>query len=94
MQFKIIPLTEDVNDVGGLGAAGLGGVLGEGGGAGVGASTDDLSRPLLYMLLLQGIFSGLAIGKLSEGSIKAGVKHSFVMVIAAFLISTGAKLFL
>ncbi|MBM3231901.1 hypothetical protein FJZ21_00785 [Candidatus Pacearchaeota archaeon] len=93
MQFKIIPLTEEVNSVGGL--EGIGGS----GGIGVGSSneafsTDDLSRPLLWMLLLQGLFSGLAIGKLSEGTVKAGIKHSFVMTIAAFLISTGAKLFL
>ncbi|MBS3084020.1 type II secretion system F family protein [Candidatus Pacearchaeota archaeon] len=95
MQFKIIPLTEDVNSVGGLNIenpseiGALGGV-----GSGTGASSDELSRPLLYMLLLQGIFSGLAIGKLSEGSIKAGIKHSFVMTVTAFLISTGAKAFL
>ncbi len=94
MQFKIIPLTEDVNNVGGftlessneLGALGVG--------SGAGPTTDQLSRPLLYMLLLQGVFSGLAIGKLSEGSIKAGVKHSFIMTVTAFLISTGAKAFL
>lgn len=94
MQFKIIPLTEDVNSVGGL--EGIGGGFGaaSGVGTGEGFSTDDLSRPLLWMLLMQGFFSGLAIGKLSEGSVKAGVKHSFVMTIAAFLISTGAKLFL
>lgn len=91
MQFKIIPLTEDVNSVGGLG--GIGGGFGTAG-ADEAFSTNELSRPLLWMLLLQGFFSGLAIGKLSEGSVKAGVKHSFVMVIAAFLISTGAKLFL
>ncbi|MEK6894392.1 MAG: type II secretion system F family protein [Nanoarchaeota archaeon] len=90
MQFKIIPLTDQVNSVGGL--EGIGGGIGAS--SGEGFSTDDLSRPLLWMLLLQGLFSGLAIGKLSEGSVKAGVKHSFVMVIAAFLISTGAKLFL
>lgn len=92
MQFKIIPLTDEVNSVGGL--EGIGGAGGIGVGGGEGFSTDDLSRPLLWMLLLQGFFSGLAIGKLSEGSVKAGVKHSFVMTIAAFLISTGAKLFL
>lgn len=95
MQFKIIPLTEEVNSVGGL--EGIGGGFGSavpGVGEGEGFSTDDLSRPLLWMLLMQGFFSGLAIGKLSEGSVKAGVKHSFVMTIAAFLISTGAKLFL
>ena len=90
MQFKIIPLTDQVNSVGGLEGIGVG----IGASSGEGFSTDDLSRPLLWMLLLQGLFSGLAIGKLSEGSVKAGVKHSFVMVIAAFLISTGAKLFL
>lgn len=94
MQFKIIPLTEEVNNVGGLG--GIGSTdFGQVGLGGVGSfSSNDLSRPLLYMLLLQGLFSGLAIGKLSEGTLKAGVKHSFVMVVAAFLISTGAKLFL
>ena len=97
MQFKIIPLTEDVQDVGNIGGGGLNEAFGSSGivsGGGGSVSTDELSRPLLYMLLLQGIFSGLAIGKLSEGSIKAGIKHSFVMTITAFLVSTGAKLFL
>jgi len=92
MQFKIIPLTKDVQGVGGL--SGIGNDITAGVPVSTGGRTDDLSRPLLYMLLLQGLFSGLAIGKLSEGSIKAGVKHSFVMTIAAFLITTGAKLFL
>jgi len=91
MQFKIIPLTKDVQSVGGLGGIGSTGIASIPGGAG---AAPDLSRPLLWMLLMQGLFSGIAIGKLSEGSIKAGIKHSFIMVIAAFLISTGAKLFL
>ena len=99
MQFKIIPLTEDVNSAGGFsldnpGGSGAGNLGGIAVGSGPGVSSDELSRPLLYMLLLQGIFSGLAIGKLSEGSIKAGIKHSFVMTVTAFLISTGAKAFL
>jgi len=55
-------------------------------------SPETLSMNFLYLLLVQGFFAGLAIGKLSEGSIKAGIKHSFILVIAAFLISTGAKL--
>lgn len=96
MQFKIIPLTEDVQGIDTLADAGNAGsnlgVLGIGGGPSVGS--EQLARPFLYMLIMQGIFSGLAIGKLSEGSIKAGVKHSFVMTITAFLIATGAKLFL
>ncbi len=94
MQFKIIPLADDVQNVGGLGGGsnslgGLG-VIGEG----ESVSSEELARPLLYMLIIQGIFSGLAIGKLAEGSIKAGVKHSFILTITAFLVATGAKVFL
>ena len=93
MQFKIIPLADDVQDFGsGSGGNALGslGIIG----SGPSVSSEELARPLLYMLIIQGIFSGLAIGKLAEGSIKAGVKHSFILTITAFLVATGAKLFL
>ncbi|MGV8142618.1 MAG: type II secretion system F family protein [Candidatus Pacearchaeota archaeon] len=94
MQFKIIPLADDVQDIGNVGDSG-GGLAGLGViGGGEAVSSEELARPLLYMLLIQGIFSGLAIGKLAEGSIKAGVKHSFILTITAFLVATGAKLFL
>ncbi len=93
MQFKIIPLADDVQDFGaGSGGNALGSLGIIGGGPSV--SSEELARPLLYMLIIQGIFSGLAIGKLAEGSIKAGVKHSFILTITAFLVATGAKLFL
>ncbi len=93
MQFKIIPLSQDAQGIGSFESSGnsFGGVN-VGGGAAI--SSEELARPFLYMLIIQGIFSGLAIGKLSEGSVKAGVKHSFIMSIAAFLIATGAKLLL
>jgi archaeal flagellar protein FlaJ len=93
LQFKILPLTQDIGNIGGdLGSSGvsLGGIS-VGGGS---LKSEDLAKPFLYMLLVQGIFSGLAIGKLSEGTIKSGVKHSFILTITAFLVSTGAKLFL
>lgn len=93
MQFKIIPLSQEVQNIDsfeGTGDAFEG--LNIGGGSEI--SSEQLARPFLYMLIIQGIFSGLAIGKLSEGSIKAGIKHSFVMTITAFLVATGAKLFL
>jgi hypothetical protein len=44
-------------------------------------------------LIVQGFFAGLVIGKLSEGSIKAGVKHSFILVVLAMLINASAKVF-
>lgn len=51
----------------------------------------DVSNSLLFLLLTQGLFAGLVIGKVTEGSLKVGIKHSFVMTIAAYLISTGAR---
>ena len=61
------------------------------GGSGISAS--DISQAFLYLLLAQGIFSGLVIGKLSEGTIKAGIKHSFALVGFSFLIATIANVF-
>jgi hypothetical protein len=52
----------------------------------------DASQAFLYLLIIQGIFSGLTIGKLAEGSIKTGIKHSFALVALAFLISTLANI--
>jgi hypothetical protein len=45
-------------------------------------------------LVFQGFFAGLVIGKLSEGTVKSGLKHSIILVIIAILISTGARVFL
>lgn len=46
---------------------------------------DEIFRNLI---LLEGVFAGLAIGKMAEGSVVAGVKHSLVMVSVGFLIFT------
>ena len=61
-------------------------------GAGGGLNADELSNAFLYLLMIQGLFSGLTIGKLSEGNIKGGIKHSFALIILSFLISSGANL--
>jgi len=66
------------------------------GSIGVGGGTEDagdITSSFLYLLLIQGLFSGLAIGKLAEGNLKAGAKHSFALVLMSFLVSTGASLF-
>ncbi|MEX2016926.1 MAG: type II secretion system F family protein [Candidatus Pacearchaeota archaeon] len=91
MQFKIIPIIEGISTIGSAGGS-IGGVGGFGGGGGGSLNPDELSSSFLYLLLIQGLFSGLTIGKLSDESLKAGVKHSFAMMISAFLISTGANL--
>jgi flagellar protein FlaJ len=87
MQFKIIPIIEGITGIsGGLGAIGFG----AGGGGSI--NSQELSSSFLYLLMIQGLFSGLTIGKLSEGNVKGGVKHSFALVLISFLISTGANL--
>jgi flagellar protein FlaJ len=95
MEFKILPLTAGIGSLGAFNPssiAQIGSSSISGGAANV--SVEELARPFLYLLLTQGFFAGLTIGKLTEGSVKAGIKHSFMLTIAAFLISTGAETFL
>ena len=87
MQFQILPLITNIVPAGEtLGVGGLGGAAP--------IEADEVANSFLYLLLIQGLFSGLTIGKLAEGNIKTGVKHSFALVLTAFLISTGATLIL
>tara|TARA_Y100000310_G_scaffold340182_1_gene435079 strand:- start:1208 stop:2071 length:864 start_codon:yes stop_codon:yes gene_type:complete len=92
MEFKIIPLTTGIGgfgtitDINALQNADLS--------QEAGFTAKDLTRPFLVLLLIQGFFVGLTIGKLAEGTMKAGVKHSFIMMIAAFLITSGARVIL
>ncbi len=78
MQFKILPMIEGIANIDVIGMTNIG----AGGGGHM-----DFSQAFLYLLLIQGFFSGLAIGLLSEGNIKAGIKHSFALMITAFLVS-------
>ena len=86
MQFKILPMISGIADMGGVAGVGLTG--------GETINQDEISSSFLYLLLIQGFFSGLIIGKLAEGNIKSGIKHSFFLMLSSFLISAGANLFL
>jgi flagellar protein FlaJ len=55
------------------------------------SSSVDLKRIFLHLTLVQGFFSGLVAGKMGEGSISAGLKHSLVMMLLGFV---GLRLFL
>lgn len=92
MQFKILPLTAGVGDISSIGDFEAGNTPSTLGGAS--STPEELARPFLYLLIVQGLFTGFTVGKLAEGSIKSGIKHSFILVIAAFLISSGASAFL
>ena len=86
MQFKILPMVSGIADTGSFDALGSGST-------GSGIAPDEISTAFFYLLLIQGFFTGLTIGKLSEGNIKAGVKHSFSLMMLAFVVSAGANLF-
>jgi flagellar protein FlaJ len=49
------------------------------------SSPADLQRIFLHMTLVQGFFGGLVAGKIGEGSITAGLKHSLIMMILGYL---------
>ena len=83
MQFKVLPMTSEITQTGdSLGGFGGGGY-----------SAQEIASPMFYLLIAQGLFSGLVIGKLAEGSIKSGIKHSFILVALSLLIYTGTKAF-
>jgi pilus assembly protein TadC len=84
MQFQILPMVSGIAETGTLGSIGVGAT-----GEQVGLA--EVSTSFLYLLLIQGFFSGLAIGKLAENDIKAGLKHSFALVLISLLVSTGAN---
>ena len=89
LQIKIIPM------ILGIGGVGIGQISGEASPDAVGLSGKDgveASNAFLYLLLVQGFFSGLTIGKLAEKNLKAGIKHSFILMMLSFLVSSGANL--
>ena len=90
MQFKILPLTSDIGGFGGGSGADF---LGDGSSSSE-FDPSAMARPFLILLIIQGLFTGLVVGKLAEGSVKSGIKHSFILAVTAFLVSTGAKAFL
>lgn len=79
MEFKILPLVSDLGD-----AEGLVSNVQE-------LDADAFSLPLFVMLLVQSFFAGLVIGKISEGTVKAGIRHSFILLTVTLLVTTGAR---
>lgn len=85
MQFKIVPMTSEITTAGSLS------ILGQ---AKASISSGQISIIFISLLLAQGFFTGLVIGKLAEGSLKAGIKHSFILMAIAYIVSATAKAFI
>ena len=49
------------------------------------SSPSDLERTFLHMTLIQGFFGGLVAGKMGEGTMAAGLKHSLIMMILGYV---------
>lgn len=95
MEFRIIPLTEGIGSFGGFSDGGITNFNAVDSATSESEfSASDFALPLLYLLLSQGLFMGLVIGKLTEGTVKAGIKHSLILMITAFLVSGSARLFI
>jgi archaeal flagellar protein FlaJ len=50
-----------------------------------GSSPQDMQQIFMHMTIIQGFFGGLAAGKMGEGSMQAGLKHSLVMIVLGYL---------
>jgi len=87
LQFQIIPMVSGIGNIGG--SLGIGSGFS---GVDAGSSQNEISNAFLYLILVQGFFTGLTIGKLSEGNFKAGVRHSFSLMLISFIVSTVANL--
>lgn len=74
---EFVPQLLDITKIGG---SGLSGFLGTSD-----ISNVPLERDLFFLVFLNGVFGGLVIGKISEGKIKAGLKHSVILALIALL---------
>jgi len=85
LQLKLFPKLSEVGTS--LGTSG--GLLGTA--VQTGAEAVNLDFTFFILILIQGFFAGLMIGKFSEGSIKDGIIHSLILVVSAALIVTTIK---
>jgi len=92
MQFQIVPMVSGIGDLGSMELGGFG--FGGGGGEAQDISQETISNAFLYLILVESFFTGFVIGKLAEGDIKAGIKHSFALMFLSFIISAGANVLL
>jgi flagellar protein FlaJ len=86
VELKFMPLI-----VGALSGTSMGTGTELGFGLGQGVSVAVIERSFFILLLVQALFSGLVIGKLSEGSVRYGIKHSAILLIVTYLIVTAAR---
>lgn len=63
-------------------------VLGGGGGSSLQQNIETYNNWFQRLVFLQAIFSGLIVGKLSEGEMKAGLKHAAILFAIGYVATT------
>lgn len=63
-------------------------LMAEGGGlfAGEAIKLSQVERIMFHLSIIEGFFGGLIAGKMGEGSMGAGLKHSLIMMVSGFFI--------
>lgn len=87
IQLKLFPQFEQISQglTSGLTTTGvLQGLMGEG-------KKANLDQVFFFMLMIQGFFTGIMIGKFSEGTLRQGILHSLALITIAALIVTTVK---
>lgn len=84
MQIKILPMMSGIGSIGSIGTDVKN----------TAPTNNNLEfvNSFIYLLLVQGFFSGLVIGLMSEENIKAGIKHSFALMILSYLTASIARI--
>jgi flagellar protein FlaJ len=76
----VVQFLPNLNAINSIAGAGISGLFQ---GSNISAVTTE--RDLFYLVLINGFFGGLVIGKISEGRIKYGLKHSLALVLIALI---------
>jgi len=63
-----------------------GGIMGGGTAGGSSNIAEEYKVVFRNLILIQGLFAGLAVGKMAEGAIVAGLKHSVFMMFVGFIV--------
>lgn len=86
LQVFLLP---QLGDISGAISTGVGGgVIGLAGTQTGASSFLDFNTIFTFLIIIQGFFAGLLIGKFSEDSLKAGLKHSLILMVVGYLIFT------
>src|SRR3989344_981458 len=49
-------------------------------------STIDINSIFIWLVVIQGFFTGIMIGKFAEGELKMGLKHSLILIVVGYII--------